>query len=162
MAKKGNLSSMILGDVKKAEKKLTKEVAPEINELFKDSVRFSLLEWYENYDPKIYRRTSNFLSVYQTARTTSHNNILTMTVDSSLMNDYPGFDIPPYEGYEKQVLYANAAFDFMFMEGEHGHGRWMVRRSIPPFWVVDSDIQDGFNGRAQEIINKKAKKILFG
>ena len=53
------------------------------------------------------------------------------------MNDYPGFDIPPYPTYERQTLSADTAFDYMFTNGEHGHGRWMMYQSIPPFDRVD-------------------------
>ena len=35
---KGDLASMILKDIKHTEKQLAKEVAPEINKLFKDTI----------------------------------------------------------------------------------------------------------------------------
>lgn len=50
----------------------------------------------------------------------------------------------------------------MFMNGEHGHGRWMMHQSISPFDRVDRDFRSGFGGRVQKIIDNKAKKILFG
>ena len=78
------------------------------------------------------------------------------------MNDYPGFSRPPYPTYEKQSLQANIAFDYMFMNGEHGHGRWMMHQSISPFDRVDRDFLSGFGGRVQKIIDNRAKKILFG
>lgn len=162
MIKKGKLTDFILKDVKQAEKQLAKEVTPEINKLFKESVYNSLIEWYNDYSPNMYQRTNNFMSVYKSATTSCHGNILTMRVDSSFMNDYQGFDIPPYPSYEKQTLYANTAFDFMFMNGEHGHGRWMMHQSVPPFDKVDRDFRSGFGGKVQKIINNKAKEILFG
>ena len=75
---KGQLTSMILGDVKKAEKQLAKEVAPDINNLFKESVYNSLIEWYRDYKPQSYERTNNFLNVYQSAKTTVNGNILNL------------------------------------------------------------------------------------
>ena len=162
MIKKGKLTDFILKDVKQVEKQLAKEVAPEINKLFKESVYDSLIQWYSEYSPNIYQRTNNFMNVYKSANTLCRGNILTMRVDSSLMNDYLGFDIPPYPSYERQTLYANTAFDFMFMNGEHGHGRWMMHQSIPPFDRVDKDFRNGFGGKVQKIINGKAKEILFG
>ena len=162
MIKKGKLTDFILKDVKQVEKQLAKEVAPEINKLFKESVYDSLIQWYSEYSPNIYQRTNNFMNVYKSANTLCRGNILTMRVDSSLMNDYLGFDIPPYPSYERQTLYANTAFDFMFMNGEHGHGRWMMHQSIPPFDRVDRDFRNGFGGKVQKIINGKAKEILFG
>ena len=162
MIKKGKLTDFILKDVKQVEKQLAKEVAPEINKLFKESVYDSLIQWYSEYSPNIYQRTNNFMNVYKSANTLCRGNILTMRVDSSLMNDYLGFDIPPYPSYERQTLYANTAFDFMFMNGEHGHGRWMMHQSIPPFDRVDKDFRNGFGGKVQKNINGKAKEILFG
>ena len=162
MIKKGKLTDFILKDVKQVEKQLAKEVAPEINKLFKESVYDSLIQWYSEYSPNIYQRTNNFMNVYKSANTLCRGNILTMMVDSSFMNDYLGFDIPPYPSYERQTLYANTAFDFMFMNGEHGHGRWMMHQSIPPFDRVDKDFRNGFGGKVQKIINGKAKEILFG
>ena len=59
---KGDLVSMIMADVKKKEKQLAKEVAPEINQLFKESVHNSLIDWYNDYSPMTYERTNNFIS----------------------------------------------------------------------------------------------------
>ena len=160
MGKNGSFDDLI----KKAEKinkQLPKEVAPEINKLFKESVYDSLIQWYSEYSPNMYQRTNNFMNVYKSANTSCHGNILTMRVDSSFMNDYLGFDIPPYSTYEKQTLYADTAFDFMFMNGEHGHGRWMMHQSTPPYELIDRDFQSGFGGRVQEIINKKAKELFL-
>ena len=152
--------SKVLDDIKKKQKNIASEVAPEINKLFRESVSYSLNNWYNRYNPKMYNRTNNFLTVYQTARTSGQGNLLTMTVDSSLMDDYLGFDIPPYPTYERQKLYAETAFDFMFMGGEHGHGKWLQKVSLPPFLYVGKDIQNGFNGKAQKIIDKKIKELL--
>lgn len=159
---KGDLVSMILKDVKQAEKQLAKEVVPEINKLFKESVYDSLIDWYNDYSPMEYVRTQNFMNVYNSAYTSANGNILTLQVDSSRMNDYPGFSRLPYPTYEKQSLQANTAFDYMFVNGEHGHGCWMMHQSIPPFDRVDRDFQSGFGGRVQKIIDNRAKKILFG
>ena len=93
MGKNGSFDELI----KKAEKinkQLAKEVAPEINKLFKESVYDSLIQWYSEYSPNMYQRTNNFMNVYNSAYTHANRNILTMHVDSSKMNDYPGFDIP--------------------------------------------------------------------
>ena len=157
---KDKLMSKVLSSFKKVEKNLAKEVASEINKLFKESVGYALVDWYNSYDPKMYRRTNNFMTVSQSAKTVGNGKYLTMTVDSSLMNDYEGFEVKPYSTYEKQTLYADTAFDFFFNQGEHGHGRWMMKQSIPPFWYIDRDIQDGFGGCAQKEINKKFGELL--
>lgn len=149
---KGDLASMILGDIKKKEKQLAREVATEINKLFKDSVVRSLMAWYSDYTPQDYLRTNNFMDVYRTANTSVNGNVLTMMVDDSMMNDYPGWG--------KTSLPSAVAFDFMFMNGEHGHGRWMMHKSVPPFHIVDMDFQSSFGGRAQKIIDKKAKELF--
>lgn len=149
---KSNLISMIMADIKKKEKQLAKEVAPEINQLFKESVRNSLIDWYNDYSPMTYERTNNFMNVYQSARTTVSGNILNLQADCFLMNTYPG--------WLGQPLNAATAFDYMFMNGEHGYGRWMMHQSIPPFEIVDRDFQNGFGDRVQKIIDRKAKELF--
>lgn len=154
MTKKGKLTDFILKDVKQAEKQLAKEVAPEINKLFKESVYNSLIQWYSDYSPKSYERTNNFLNVYQSAKTTVNGNVLNLQANCFLMDTYPG--------WYNQPLNPATAFDYMFMDGEHGHGRWMMHQSTPPYELIDRDFQSGFGGRVQKIINNKAKEILFG
>ena len=83
-----------------------------------------------------------------------------MQVDSSMMNYYPGFEIPPYPTYERHALSPKTAFDFMFISGMHGYGRWMMKQSVPPFFNVEQSINNGFNGMVQKIINDKLRKIL--
>lgn len=154
MIKKGKLTDFILKDVKQAEKQLVKEVAPEINKLFKESVYNSLIQWYRDYSPKSYERTNNFLNVYQSAKTTVRGNVLNLQANCFFMDAYPG--------WYNQPLNSATAFDYMFMDGEHGHGYWMMHQSTPPYELIDRDFQSGFGGRVQKIINNKAKEILFG
>lgn len=142
------------------ENHLAEEIAPDINGLLKESVRFSLVDWYNDYEPNMYKRTYNFMKILDNTKTIGKGNLLTMFVDSESMNSYTGFDIPPYPTYEKKILYPSAAFDFFFMNGEHGHGRWMVHRSIPPYMYVDADIHDGFGGRINKVIDNAIEKIL--
>ena len=81
MGKNGSFDELI----KKAEKinkQLAKEVAPEINKLFKESVYDSLIQWYSEYSPNMYQRTNNFMNVYNSAYTHENRNILTMHVES--------------------------------------------------------------------------------
>ncbi len=134
------------------ENHLAEEVAPEVNELLKESVRFSLIDWYNDYDPKSYERTYNFMKILDNTKTKGKGNRLTMTVDSGVMNSYPGF--------WGQKLQPSTAFDYMFMNGEHGHGRWMMHRSLPPYMYVERDIESGFGGQLDKIINKKIEEIL--
>ncbi len=142
------------------ENHLAEEIAPEVNKLLKESVRFSLIDWYNDYDPRVYKRTYNFMKILDGTETKGHGNLITMTVDSSFMDDYKGFEIPPYPTYKPTTLKASTAFDYMFINGEHGHGRWLMHKSVPPFLVVDEDIQDGFGGRINKIIDKTIEKIL--
>ena len=59
------------------------------------------------------------------------------------------------------VLYVTStAFDYMFMDGEHGHGKWMMHQSLPPYMYVERDIESGFGGRLDKIINSRIEQIL--
>ena len=54
----------------------------------------------------------------------------------------------------------------MFMGGQHGYGQWMKHQSLPPYMYVERDIESGFGGRLDDIINKKNrtnfKKVRVG
>lgn len=153
------------------ENHLSEEIAPEVNELLKESVRFSLIDWYNDYDPQDYQRTYNFMNILNNTRTIGKGNLITMYVDSGSMSNYPGWNgygygnsytIGKSEKYSNQKLNASIAFDFMFMNGEHGHGKWMMHQSLSPYMYVDADIRDGFGGRINKVINNKIEKILKG
>lgn len=60
---------------------IAEEIAPEVNKLFKESVSWSLIDWYNDYDPKMYQRTNNLMGIINSARTYGNKNILTMIVD---------------------------------------------------------------------------------
>ena len=48
---KGDLTKIVLKDVRQKEHQLTRIAAPEIHELFKESVYDSLIGWYSDYTP---------------------------------------------------------------------------------------------------------------
>lgn len=134
---------------------LAEEIAPQVNNLLKESVAHSLIDWYNDYEPKIYQRTNNFMNILNNTRTSGKGNLLILTVDSDGMNSYPSF-------FGGNSLQPSIAFDFMFIDGEHGHGRWMMYRSLPPYMYVDRDISNAFNGRINQIMNNTIVKILKG
>lgn len=147
----GGLDDLI-NKLEKIKNNLAEEIAPEVNELFKESVRYSLIDWYNDYSPQVYSRTFNFMNVVDSAKTIGKGNMLTMSVDSGKMSAYPGV--------YGESLSASLAFDYFFMNGEHGHGKWMMHKSLPPYMYVDRDIQDGFGGRINEVIDKAIGRIL--
>ena len=109
----------IYGDFKKKldriENHLAEEIAPQANELLKESVRFSLVDWYNDYTPQSYERTYNFMKILDNTKTRGKRNVLSFIVDSGSMNSYSGF--------YGNSLQPSTAFDFMFMNGEHGHDK---------------------------------------
>lgn len=157
----GRLLDDLERKLKAIENNLAEEVAKDTNKLFEDSVRYALVDWYNGYDPTVYKRTNNFMNVLKTARTSGKGNLLTFSVSSGDMRTYKGFDIPPYKGYQKQSLQPSTAFDFMWNAGEHGHGYWQKAQSLPtPDMYVDRDVSTGFDGRLDDIVNKKIDEIL--
>lgn len=161
----------LIKKLNRIENHLAEEIAPDINELLKESVRSSLIDWYNDYNPRDYIRTNNLMNILENTRTSGKGNLLTMFVDSGSMSNYPGWNgygygnsytIGKSEKYSNQKLNASIAFDFMFMNGEHGHGKWMKHQSLPLYMYVDADISNGFGGRANKVINDKIGKILKG
>lgn len=150
---KNNLYSDLKKKLDRIENHIAEEVTPQVNELLKESVRYSLIDWYNDYEPKTYERTYNFMQILDDTRTSGKKNVLTMSIGSSAMNSYPSF-------FGGKSLQPSTAFDFMFMNGEHGHGRYMMHRSLPPYMYVDRDISTGWDGRLDKIVNKKIEEIL--
>ena len=142
----------IIKKLERIQKNLAEEIAPDVNELLKDSVRFSLIDWYNDYTPNSYERTYNFMKVLNNTKTRAKGNTLIMSVDSGSMNNYVGF-------YGNK-LQPSVAFEFFFMGGEHGHGKWMKHQSIPPYMYIDADISSGFGGQIDNIIEQAIDRIL--
>lgn len=147
-----NMWNNIIKRLDRIDNHIAEDVAPKANKLLKESIRFSLVEWYNNYDPIMYERTYNFMKVEDGARASGRGSILTLTVDPGHMNNYPGFG--------GKALSASAAFDYFFVNGEHGHGKWMMKRSTPPAWYLEDNIYDMFGGRLDKIANETIEKIL--
>ena len=82
----------LYGDFKKKldriQNHMAEEVAPQVNELLKESVRYSLIDWYNDYEPNMYKRTYNFMKILDSTRTSGKGNILILSVDSSAMNSF--------------------------------------------------------------------------
>ena len=147
-----NIYADLKSKLSRIENNIAEEIAPQANEYFKESVRYALVDWYNDYDPKTYERTRNFMNILNSTRASGHGNILSFIVDSGSMNTYPGW-------FNKN-LQPSTAFDFMFMNGKHGHGNWMMHKSLPPYMYVEQDIESGFGGRLDNLINNRIDKIL--
>lgn len=163
----------LIQKLNRIENHLAEEIAPQINGLLKESVHQSLIDWYNDYPNGDYVRTQNLMSIVRSAKTSGKGNALRLSVDSGYMSNYTGWNGGIYsntysipnngiETYKGQRLNASIAFDFMFMNGEHGHGKWFKYQSIPPYLSVNSDITNMFNGQANVIINNTIGKILKG
>lgn len=150
------MAKKIYADFKKKidriENHIAEEVVSQANELLKESVRYSLIDWYNDYTPQSYERTYNFMKILDSTRTRGRGNILHFSVDSDAMDSYMG--------WFGQTLQSSTAFDYMFIGGQHGHGQWMMHQSLPPYMYVERDIESGFGGRLGDIVNKKIDEIL--
>ena len=144
-----SLEAILKKKMAEAEKKIAEKAAPRINNLFKESVANAMVDYYDSYDPRVYERTNNFMSVYRTAETIGKGNVLTMTVNSDNMHSYPSM----FENGKS--LDPDIAYEYFFKNGEHGHGKWMMTKSIPPELLIDRDIDDKFGGRAEKIIQEE-------
>ena len=122
-----NVLNDLIKKLDRVQNHLGEEIAPAVNKLLKESVSRSLIDWYNDYDLEDYKRTYNFMRILESTRTSAKGNLLLMSVDSGNMHNYPGWTginlTNDGSAVGKNTLIANYAFDFMFMNGEHGHGR---------------------------------------
>lgn len=132
--------------------RIAEEIAPQVKKLLKTSITMSLVDWYNDYEPTVYKRTYNFMNNLS-YRVSGRKNILTFIIDSGNMRPYKSF-FDPNDG-----LTPSDAFDLMFMDGKHGQGEWMMHQSIPPYMIIEQDIEDGWNGQLDKIINKKLDEL---
>ena len=147
-----SLEKMILQKYQNVADHIAEKIAPEVNQLFKESVEKSLINYYDSYSPDWYKRTNNFMSVGESSTTTGKGNVIEMYVDHSPMHDYPGFN-------GKKPLPSADAFDMFFDYGNHGHGYWLKAISTPPQQLGQKDIDSGFNGKIQKILRDTFKNI---
>ena len=75
------------------ENHIAEEVAPQANELLKESVRYSLIDWYNDYTPQSYERTYKFMKILDSTRTRGKGNVLRFSVDSGAMDSYVGWNL---------------------------------------------------------------------
>lgn len=127
------------------------KVAPKLEQMFNVAIGTSLDDFYGSYSPKQYERTGNLSGIASSSMVLGEGNTLVFFADSSYMHDYPGIYKP---------LSASTGFDFMFMNGEHGHGRFHAADSFPPYDYVDRVIASKFGGQATRIIEETVGEIL--
>lgn len=131
------------------ENHIAEEVAPQANELLKESVRYSLIDWYNDYTPQSYERTYNFMKILDSTKTRGKGNVLRFSVDSGAMDSYVG--------WFGQSLQPSTAFDYMFMDGEHGHGKWMISIFKEGSTTEFKDLTDYF-GEIADIWDEMSQK----
>lgn len=140
----------LLNKLDRVQKEVPKRVLPKIEPMMKLSLNQAMADWYGSYEG-VYQRTGNFISVAHNPIISYGSDSITMTVSSDTMHDYPGIYSP---------LGADTAFAFMYMHGEHGHGRFQAAVSVPPDMLVSRDVESGFNGQVQALANAEVAKIL--
>lgn len=147
-----SLEKMILKKYQDIADHIAEKVTPEVNQLFKESVEKSLINYYNSYTPEWYKRTNNFMSVGESSTTVGKGNVIEMYVDHSPMHDYPGFN-------SKNPFPSADAFDTFFDYGAHGYGSWLMAMSTPPQQLVQKDVDSGFDGKIQKILQNAFKDI---
>lgn len=140
----------LLNKIDRIQKEVPKKVLPKVEQMMRLSLNQAMADFY-GYPEGVYQRTGNFMSLTHNPEFTFGEDEITMKVSSSSMSDYPGITKP---------LSSDAAFDFMFLNGEHGHGIFQSGKSIPPNMLISQDVESGFNGQIQSLVDMEVAKIL--
>lgn len=142
----------ILKKIDMVEKELPKKVLPKVRPYMNESLNRAMTDFYNGYSPTYYKRTNNLMGLANNRQINVSGNSIIMTVSSDSMSDYPGAFKTP--------LSASTAFNFMYENGEHGHGMWHMATSEPPDMLVEQDLMDGYGGRVDIAISQALNEIF--
>ena len=136
------------------EKHLGEETALQLEKLLKKLVSTTLINWYNDYDPKSYQRTENLMNTLSRTYASGKGNIISFVVDSGNMSKYPSWS-------GRKFVAPSLVFNDAIILGDHGYGYWFRKQTAPsPFSIIEADIVNGFNGQLNEIVNNKILEIL--
>lgn len=147
-----NLNDLI-GKLEHIKNHLAEEIAPEIEKLFKKSVKYSIVNFYNDYSPTLYERKYDLYNIEKSANVRGKRRTLTLSADSGYMQKHASCINDNY-------LQPSTLFEYAFMGGEHGHTPFMMRKSKTPYSEVNADILSAFKGKAYKTIDNSIKKIL--
>ena len=129
--------------------KMTQQIAIDLEPQFKEIVSTAIDGFYMNAQPKMYDRTGNFDSIKDSVKVSASRNEVTIHVGEENMSSYPGMF--------GQALDSSTAFDYFYLNGEHGHGKWNIGYSYPPFQYVEDKLN---SIEVQNVISNSVQKIL--
>lgn len=128
---------------------ITSQIALDLEPKFKEIVSTAIDGFYMNAQPKVYNRTGNFDNMKNSVKVSSTPRSIIIEVGEDTMSDYPGM--------YNQSLDASTAFDYFYMNGEHGHGKWCIGYSYPPDEYVESQLN---SAEIDNIIGNSIDKVL--
>ena len=135
---------------------LTGNVAKEIKKDFETVVENAIDIYYDEYVPKEYIRTGNFLNVIKSANVLKASpTAIQLFASSKFMTPYSTVD---ENGNDKTVA-PGVIFNSSFLLGEHGHDS-RIKVDIPPFERIGNSIQTGINGAIRRGIVSTLKRYL--
>lgn len=123
------------------------KIATDLEPEFKKIISTAIDGFYYFPQGKFYKRTGNFNSVKDSVRVYGTSSSLVIYVGEDTMSSYPGMF--------NQPLDASTAFDYFYMNGEHGHGKWNIGYSYSP----DKYVEDQ-SGYIETLIGNSIGEIL--
>lgn len=124
----------------------SKKIKPAID----NAAEMAIANYYTDYVGE-YDRTYNFIN-NRNVTTTADDTGVTINVTGDKMWDYPGFWGDPLDGL--------SAFEMFYMNGEHGHGKFLAATTTPPDEYMKQSINSGLNGQINRLLKSSVKEVL--
>ena len=125
------------------------EIAKELEPEFKRIVSDAIDGFYFYPQGQVYNRTGNFDSAKNSTKVYASGTSIIIHVGEETMSSYLG-------AYGKP-LDPSTAFDFFYMQGEHGHGWMNIGYSYPPYQYVESQLN---SAKIDRLIQNAVGKVI--
>lgn len=147
-----NVKEKIVTAVERNKPRIIKSAAKAIEFEIKKYTSTAIDGYYMFPQGRIYERTGTFDDMKNSVKIEVEGNSIYASI---------GDDMSSYPGMFGMSLDGDVAWNYMFEQGEHGHGKYNIGYSMPPIQYVQNKIDSGMiQKKVDEIATKEVVKIV--